>query len=192
MIGANDEFRRALSQVRRGSDDALWEIIETYEPHIQRVVRRRLGTQLRSKYDTMDFVQMVWKSIFEDPQQFQRFDVPEQLIAFLAKMAQNKIDTEYRRRLGTQKHNINREAPWEEPDNQSPRACETPSQIAIARELWDELIRDLPPKHREVVRMRLEGATFTEIAERLEMHERTARKVIKNLMAAAHPGRVRS
>jgi DNA-directed RNA polymerase specialized sigma24 family protein len=43
------------------------------------------------------------------------------------------------------------------------------------------MLRGLPANHREVVRLRLEGLTFKQIADRLQMHERTARKVIQEL-----------
>ena len=64
----SSEFRDAIDQICSGSEEAAWNFIETYGPHIQRVVRRRLHQSLRSKFDSVDFVQMVWASFFADPQ----------------------------------------------------------------------------------------------------------------------------
>jgi len=58
----------------------------------------------------------------------------------------------------------------------------TPSQIAIARECWEGLMKELPPYGQKVVKLRITGATYVEIADSLQIHERTARKIIERLM----------
>ena len=173
-----------LSEVREGSEAAVWDIIEKYEPHIQRVVRRRMSRQLRSKFDTADFVQMVWKSFFEQPHQIHSFAAPQQLMAFLVRMAMHKVDSENRRRMDTQKYDVKRERRLDHEVGVE-RPGDRPSQIAIAREHWDLLMRKLPAHHREVVRLRLEGLTFEQIANRLGLNERTPRRVLKDLLAHA-------
>lgn len=170
-----------LKDVRQGSDGAVWEIIEEYEPHIQRVVRRRLSQRLRSKYDTQDFVQMVWKSFFEEPKRLHGFDNSRQLFGFLAKMAQNKVDAELRRRMKTQKYDLSKEQPLED-SAMAEGPIDSPSEIAIARERWNQMIQDLPTRHQQVVRLRLEGLTFAQIAERLSIDEKTARRVLNRLV----------
>lgn len=176
------EFSTMLAEVREGSEAAVWDIIETYEPHIQRVVRRRMSKALRSKFDTADFVQMVWKSFFEHPRQIHEFAAPQQLMAFLVRMAMHKVDTENRRRLDLQKYNVKKEQSLDD-DVRVERPGDRPSQIAIAREHWDLMMQKLPNHHREVVRLRLEGLTFSQIAERLGLSERTPRRVLKDLLA---------
>ncbi|MCA9173192.1 MAG: sigma-70 family RNA polymerase sigma factor [Planctomycetales bacterium] len=179
-VFAAAEFGVIVSALRQGSMGAVWSLIERYEPHIQRVVRRRLSHKLRSKFDTMDFVQMVWMSFFEDPDRLGGFDNPRQLFGFLAKMAQHKVDTELRRRT-TQKYDVSKERPLEEVQSRAERPLDTPSQIAIARERWDDLLEKLPNHHREVVRLRLAGMTFQQISDKLSLDERTARRVLKAL-----------
>ena len=171
-----------LIDAKQGSAGAVWQIIEEYEPHIQRVVRRRLSQRLRSKYDTQDFVQMVWKSFFEEPERLHGFQNSRQLFGFLSKMAQNKVDAEFRRRTRTQAYNLDKEQPLEESDVRSGRPQDSPSQIAIARERWDQLMEDLPHRHQQVVQLRLEGLTFDQIAERLSIDEKTARRVLNRLV----------
>ena len=64
MTHDDSSFEAAVKELRTGSEEAIWNFIQTYGPHIQRVVRRRLHHKLRSKFDSVDFVQMVWVSFF--------------------------------------------------------------------------------------------------------------------------------
>ena len=65
-----------------------------------------------SKFDSMDFVQSVWLSFFKNRAAIADFQTASQLVAFLATAARNKVCTESRRRLYTQKHDIRRECAW--------------------------------------------------------------------------------
>jgi predicted ArsR family transcriptional regulator len=50
------------------------------------------------------------------------------------------------------------------------------------RERWDRLVDGQPPHVRRIVELRFAGATYTEIAAQLHIHERTARKAIERLV----------
>jgi RNA polymerase sigma-70 factor (ECF subfamily) len=184
----SSSFRDAVERVCAGSEDAAHELIETYAPHIQRVIRRKLNQRMRSKFDSLDFVQMVWASFFNERQRIAEFQEPEELICYLVKMAQHKLIQESRRRLKYQKHNINRERsldPARTPESSYSRKSATPSQIAMAREQLDGLIKQQSERDRRIVELRLDGATFGEISKRLGIHERTARQVIAKLAPAS-------
>ena len=47
------------------------------------------------------------------------------------------------------------------------------------------MMRNQSVRNRRIVEMRMNGATYEEIGEKLGIHERTARHVIENLAAAA-------
>ena len=181
MNEQTSEFGQAIERVCAGSEEAIWEFIESYGPHIQRVVRRRLNQNMRSKFDSVDFVQMVWASFFANPQQIARFKEPEQLIGYLVSMARNKVVDENRRRLQYQQHNVKKEFSFEFNETSHPtldRKQDTPSAIAIARERWRSIMDCQSERNRQVVQLRISGATFVEIGEKLGIHERTARQVI--------------
>ncbi len=178
------EFQRAMNDVRSGSEDAVWHLIAVYGPHIRRVVRRKLDRHMRSKFDSIDFVQMVWASFFREPDEIAGFENPHELVAHLATLARNKVIDEYRRRMWTQKYNVMRECSLDESAGGTgavAAADPTPSQIAIARERWDQILKDQPQRNRQVVQMRIQGATFEEIGRSLGIHERTARRIIDQL-----------
>ena len=184
MKNGNSEFRRVLERVCAGSEEAAWELINTYGPHIQRVVRRKLNQRMRSRFDSLDFVQMVWASFFTEREKLANFTEPAQLIRYLSTMAQRKLMQESRRRLVGQKHNLECERPFvegSEDESSFVRKSDTPSQIVMAKDHLEAMMRDRSEQERRVVELRLEGLKYVEIAERLGIHERTARQVIEKL-----------
>src|SRR6202022_1858906 len=80
-----------------------------YGHHILHVVRRKLHSKLRPKFDSLDFGQDVWASFFAAEPHDQRFESPSALAAFLAQVARNKVAEAFRTRLQRQKYNLNRE-----------------------------------------------------------------------------------
>ena len=59
----NDDFSRLLRRAIEGEVAATSELLTRCEPEIQRIVRANLPRKIRSKFDSMDFVQAVWKSV---------------------------------------------------------------------------------------------------------------------------------
>ena len=183
----HSRFRETVERVCAGSEEAALELTEKYGPHIQRVIRRRLNQKMRSKFDSLDFVQMVWASFFNERERIAEFQEPDDLIRYLVKMAQHKLLQESRRRLKYQKHNVRRECPLDQartPESSYARKSATPSQIAMAKEQLDELMDKQSERNRQIVELRMNGATFVEISDRLGIHERTARQVIAKLAPA--------
>ena len=186
MTREDSPFEAAVKELCTGSEEAIWDFIQEYGPHIQRVVRRRLHQGLRSKFDSIDFVQMVWVSFFATPDRIAQFDKPEDVIRYLVVMAKNKVVEESRRRFEHEKHNVARERPLDQPEiiETAERQSDTPSQIAIARERWQSMIEGEPERNRQILQMRMKGATFLEISQSLGIHERTARQVMQKLATA--------
>lgn len=181
------EFRRLIHRVREGDPESALELLERYSPHVLRIVRRRLSPTLRAKFDSADFVQIVWVAFFCDGQT-RDFHCPEDLIRFLVTVARNKLYDETRRRTQTERYNVTREQSLEEADLLPDLEIEAidlrqprPSQIAVARERWSKLLADQPPLYRKILELRCRGATFQEIAEQLDVNERTARRVFERL-----------
>jgi RNA polymerase sigma factor (sigma-70 family) len=180
------DFRTLLQRVREGSEDAAWELIGVYGPHIFRAVRRKLNSRMRPKFDSADFVQAVWASFFTSRSQIVCFNQPEELIAFLSTMAHNKVISELRRRMVYQNHNITREEPLHDsalPAPQFPVGHQpTPSQVAVARERWKKMVAGQPQHYREILSLRYMGETYEQIAEKVGLHERTVRKVVEQAL----------
>ncbi len=182
MIDEKAQFRAALAAVRSGSSEAVWRFITDYGPHLQRIVRRQMDRRMQSKYDSVDFVQMVWASFFRNPGDIQSFGHPEDLLRYLTGMARNKYLSERRRRVTSRKYDVTRECSLSEVDvaeNTGERQATTPSQLAIAREEYERMMERLSHRDQEIVRMRLNRASYVEISRHVGVHERTARHVVK-------------
>jgi RNA polymerase sigma-70 factor (ECF subfamily) len=181
------DFAALMSRLRDGSEEAAWELVERYSSSVQRVIRRSLNEHMRSKFDSIDFVQAVWFSLFKERERFNSFQSPAQLTAFLLGMAKNKLAHEHRRRLQTKKHDLRREQPVSsEDDGHSPGSnCPRPSQIAQARELWNSMITGESEQNQRIVKLRLAGMTYEEIGSQLGINERTARRLIDRLSKEA-------
>lgn len=180
------EFDSLMERLRAGCEDAARTLIERYGPHILRVVRRRLSRHLRSKFDSVDFVQAVWASFFAKPEELARLDRPEAIVDYLAHMAYHKVVDEGRRRLrGHARYNVRREhvLPEEEATRAAVAVQPTASQVAVAQELWDRLLEGKPAQHQDIIAMRRMGCTHTEIAEKLGVTDRTVRRVIRKLLS---------
>jgi hypothetical protein len=66
---ADSQFQDVIQRICDGSESALGEFIETYGSHMERYVRKKLNEQLplRVRFDSQDFVQMVWVSFLCRP-----------------------------------------------------------------------------------------------------------------------------
>jgi RNA polymerase sigma factor (sigma-70 family) len=179
-------FRELMSQMRSGSTEAAWELVELYGPHIRAVVRRMLDERMRTMFDSEDFAQAVWASVIRMQDRLKDIDEPRRFVGFLAALARNKVVDEVRRRKQTLKHDIKRTRSLDDSHFHTGAAVAapqpTPSQWAIAREKWSSLIASQPEKHRRVLELRISGATYAEIAEELDINERTARRVVERLL----------
>jgi RNA polymerase sigma-70 factor (ECF subfamily) len=178
------DFPVLMQRVRAGSEEAARFLVARYGNHILRVVRRTLHKQLRSKFDSVDFQQDVWASFFaEQPQK--SFDRPEALAAFLAKLAKNKVLMTVRQRCRLQKYNVLREqslegsAAWQARDAAARQP--TPSQLAVAQERWDQLLKGRPPRHQRILILLRQGYTHQQIAHDLGLDERTVRRVVRKV-----------
>ena len=189
-VKGGSRFALLVSQVKEGSQDAAWELVELYGPHVLRVVRRSLNREMRPTFDSQDFVQAVWASFFTHRDRFLRIETPQQLVGLLAAMVKNKVADEARRR-STQKHDWRRERSIDDSDvvihGGLTSTDATPSQIAIARERWSRLMQQQSERSRQIVHLRLAGQTHQTIAQALGVSQKTVQRVLRRLLQEQDP-----
>jgi RNA polymerase sigma factor (sigma-70 family) len=186
MSEQDSGFFTLISQVREGSDDAAWELVAQYGDSIRRAVRRVLNERLRSKFDSSDFVQIVWNSLFRARDKLDRFTRPEELAAYLIAMARNKVGMEVRRRLMTEKYNVGHERSLDQLNREGGHEVASrqpsPLDVMLARERWDQIVQGQPAHYREIIRLRLQGYSYLSIAEKVDLDECTVRRFVKRLL----------
>jgi RNA polymerase sigma factor (sigma-70 family) len=187
MTGLDDrlrEFRKLMCEVRAGSEDAAWRLVNGYGESLRRAIRRRLNERLRSKFDSIDFTQDVWKSFFRTIDHLD-IDDPQQLVNYLLGMAQHKVDAENRRRLDLEQYNVNRERPLADLDEQDALQLASPepgpAEIAIARERLDRILENMSVIGRRIVCLRLAGHSYESIAYEVQLSERTVYRILERV-----------
>ena len=181
---ASNDIRGFLTRIHAGDEDAARELLTRYEAEVRLVVRRQLPRMLRSRFDSVDFLQSVWGSFFHRVRTTPtEFDDGRHLVAFLARAAKNKVIDEYRR-AGSQKGDMRREEPlWAEGGRPKEVAAQidTASQVAEAHEAFVKL-RDLVPEDRRaLLELKAAGLSSREIGQRLGISERTVQRVLEDL-----------
>jgi RNA polymerase sigma factor (sigma-70 family) len=176
---SRNDFSTLMQRVRQGDEDAAWELLDEYGPHIINTVRRVLTDRMRSKADSTDFAQSVWASFFANRSKIERFDRPEALMAYLAQIAQNKAGEEFRRLHQTQKYDLARERSLDGSARFDAHCVASDAMSPSQEAIGNETMALLPDHYRQVVRMRKGGVSFDEIADATGLAERTVRRILR-------------
>ena len=175
-----DSLDELLGKLNDGDDVAAEQAFVAYEPYLRKVVRRLLPAELRSKFDSVDVVQSVYGDVLVAFRAGgMRFGSVTQLRAFLIKATRNRfID-----RLRQNQTAARLERPFGSTEaDRAPRSTRPrPSESAEAEELWERLLAMCPPEHHQLLQLRRRGATASEIAARVGMHEGSVRRVLREL-----------
>jgi RNA polymerase sigma-70 factor (ECF subfamily) len=179
-----------LARIQAGDEGAARELLARYEAEVRLVVRRQLPRLLRSRFDSLDFLQSVWGSFFRRVRNSggpAEFEDSRHLVAFLARAAKNKVIDEYRR-AASRKQDMHREEPlWTDGNRPKdlPARIDSPSEVAQAHEVFGRLRDSLPKERRSILELKAEGLSSKDIGERLGISERTVQRVLEDLRRRA-------
>ena len=175
-----DPLDALLEKLTSGDAEAAGTVFLTYEPYLRMVVRRHLSPGLRAKFDSVDIVQSVWADVLRGFREAGwRFADAAHLRAFLVRLTRHRfIDRLRQHRRAVEREQSLTGGDWEET---LPAADPQPGDFAQAEELWQELLDLCPPEHRELLRLKREGALTPEVAARTGLHEGSVRRVLCTL-----------
>jgi RNA polymerase sigma-70 factor (ECF subfamily) len=168
-----------LEALCSGDPESAEKVFRAYEPYLRSVVRRQLSPQLRAKFDSADVVQSVWVDLLQG---FRAggwsFPDREHLKAFLVAATRHRFIDRVRHHRSALKH--------EEPPGEGVAASVAcpqprPSQVVQADDLWQRILAECPPAHREVLLLKREGLAAAEIAARTGLHEGSIHRILRNL-----------
>jgi RNA polymerase sigma factor (sigma-70 family) len=144
------------------------------------VVRRRLSSPLRARIDSWDIIQSIWADLLPGFRRGGwRFPDAARLRSFLVRATRNRL-IDRQRQHG---RDLDREQSIASgvlrglPAPGSERA----SQQVQAGDLWERMLATCPPSHRDVLRLKREGLTSAEIADRVGLHEASVRRILCDL-----------
>jgi RNA polymerase sigma-70 factor (ECF subfamily) len=184
------KFDQLMADVAAGSETAIWELLDTYTPFVIRAVRLSLPANVRQKLDSQDIAQTLWASILLGHTDLAKLESPDRLIAFLCRAAKNKV-IDKTRRLNTQKFAVSREQSLSHPASESRESSRaerlwangsTPIEHVSVREQWQHLLSHASERDRQIVELRIQGCSFGEISQQVQVGEMTARRVVERFV----------
>jgi len=183
------DFKTLLEGARQGDPDALRVLYERYSDSVRRVIRRRLPSRLRRRYDSTDFLQSVWTSFVQLPLNNYQFSRPQDLVSFLSRMASNKvIDAGRERQLAPGPGARETSLDWAADGQDRKRLSDelvgptpTPSQVVMADERWEQLVARMPAGHRRVLELLRDGYSHGEISRDLGLHPKVLQRLLAKL-----------
>lgn len=175
-----NELPLLLDACRRGEQDATAELVRRYLPHVRAAVRRRLATDMRGRFDSLDFAQDVWLSFFRAALNREDLQDERGLVAYLSQMARLKVAEEYRHQT-TQKVGLDRDVPLipaADPTGRQP----SPSEIVVADDEWERMTANLPERERQMLQMLRDGHTHADTAAAFHLSEKTVQRLVRRLV----------
>ncbi len=184
--------RSLLGRLRVGDGDAAHSLYMRYASRLLSLAHNRTSADLATRVDPEDIVQSVFRTFFRRASAGQ-YDVPEgeELWKLLLVIALNKVRAQgnfhraARRDVGRTQtlpldENVNEQSGW---------LAEQILQMSI-----DEIVVNLPESSRQIIRLRIEGHSVQEIADRIRRSKRTIERVLQSfrtelLASIGEPGK---
>lgn len=170
--------QQLVSLAKQGDRSALDQLCGVYGERVLRIIRLRMGPELRSKLESMDLVQDVLMGALKDLEGF-TYTNEGDFLRWLGKIAENRIRDNLDK-LHAGKRDIRKERPLDDDASRSrdvsARALEparntTPSLVLSKRDELDKLekaIDMLKPEYRNVIVLaKIDGLSYQEIGDKL-------------------------
>jgi RNA polymerase sigma-70 factor (ECF subfamily) len=190
-----DKTRELVTLAKKGDKSALGRLYGAHAERIRRIVRLRMGPELRSKLESMDLVQDVLMSALRDLDRF-TYTSEGDFVRWLSRIAENAL-RHHIDRLHAEKRDIRKEVRLEDyrPTTRDgfvgtagPIDATTPSVIMSRKEDLDKLERAmdaLKPEHREVILLtKIEGLSYKEVGDRLQKSVEAVGMLLSRAMVA--------
>ncbi|MFX0198150.1 MAG: sigma-70 family RNA polymerase sigma factor [Candidatus Hodarchaeota archaeon] len=181
LIMSSHTLRRTqqlVTMAQGGDDSAMGQLCGIYAERVRRIVRFRMGPELRSQLESMDLVQEALIGAVKDIGDF-KYSSNGDFLNWLSGIVENTI-RDYVDRIHAAKRDVRRQVSLNKvvartdgplPDMGLPAVTTTPSVVLSLREELDRLEQAmdlLKPEYREVIILaKIEGLPCKEIAGRL-------------------------
>ena len=172
-----------LSQWRGGDQDAAQSLFDRYARRLAALAEKNLSQKLAARVDGEDIVQSVFRTFFQRSAcgEF-RIHNSVEIWQLLVTITLAKVRSEARRHTA-EKRNVEAEVhgsihEW------LPQAIETEPGPAEAAALVDEIesiLNGLPDEYSQILTLRLEGRSRSEIAETIGVTRQTVSRVLAGM-----------
>lgn len=194
-LSRSQKTKHLVTLAKAGDDDALDWLCRVYGERIRRIIRLRIGRDLRVKLDSMDIIQDALFNALRGLEDF-KYENEDDFLRWLLRIAQNTLGHNLEK-LHADKRDIRKEIRLEGcgPTTESrlsripgPVRITTPSVIMSRKEDLDKLekaIDKLKPEHKEVILLaKIEELSYKEIGQRLSKSTDAVGMLLSRAMVA--------
>jgi RNA polymerase sigma-70 factor (ECF subfamily) len=190
----NFHTQRLVTLAKDGDQSALNKLFAVYNERVLRIVRMRMGQELRSKQESMDIVQDAFISALRSLDNF-TYQNEGDFLRWLSKIVENRIRDNIEK-LHANKRDVRKEIPLNNTSATQdtivgtfePIDTATPSLIMSKGEGLNKLekaIGELKPEYREVIILtKIEGLSHKEVGEKLGKSPDAVRMLLARAMSA--------
>jgi len=191
----NFHTQRLVTLAKDGDQSALNKLFEVYNERVLRIVRMRMGPELRTKLQSMDLVQDAFISALRSLENF-TYKNEGDFLRWISKIAENRIRDNIDK-IHANKRDAHKEIPLNNNSSTTqdtfvgisePVDTMTPSLIMSKREDLNKLekaMEKLKPEYREVIILRkIEGLSHKEVGEKLGKSPDAVRMLLASAMSA--------
>lgn len=173
--------RSLLEELRNGDELAAAQLYQRYAHRLKALAEKKTGKDLANRFDSEDVIQSVFRSFFERARNG-LYDVPTggDLWPLLLVIALQKV-----RAYGTHHRASRRDVRREQvtTDQETVRLASQRFKLeepqSLLRLIAEETLELLPPLHRQVASLRLEGYDHQEIANKTGRSKRTIERIFQ-------------
>lgn len=178
-------FDETMKRLRDGDQEASRTVFNRYAHRLVAMARKRLEPRIQQKEDPEDVVQSVFRSFFA------RYGAGtlsvedwESLWSMLALLTARKCGRRARH-YHTGRRDISREAPSAATESQAgapysePGDAPTPDEEAVLHDTIEQLLAEFDqPKHKQIIRLTLEGLNAEQVSNTVPCTERMVHRVL--------------
>lgn len=187
MSENGSDFKKLLTDLEARRPSAATQVFDRFAARLVALARSHMDRRIRRRVDPEDVTQSVFRSFFERQQAGQfRFEDWGGLWGLLVTMTVRKCgrraDEFYaarrdgRREIPNPASSDNPRAEFAIPDPQP-----TPDEAAALTEFVDTLLNSLDTRGQQVVTLRLEGYSVTEISKKIGRTQRTVQRILERV-----------
>lgn len=191
----NYQTQRLVTLAQNGDESALERLCKVYNERVLRIIRMRMGPELRTKLQSMDLVQDAFISALRSLENF-TYQNEGDFLRWISKIAENRIRDNFDK-IHANKRDARKEIPLisnRDATQESfartlgPVDSTTPSLIMSRREDLNKLEKamdELKPEYKEVITLtKIEGLTYKEAAEKMGKGSDAVRMLLSRAITA--------
>jgi len=191
----NYQTQRLVTLAQNGDESALERLCKVYNERVLRIIRMRMGPELRTKMQSMDLVQDAFISALRSLDNF-TYKNEGDFLRWVSKIAENRIRDNFDK-IHANKRDARKEIPLNNNSSSTqdtfvgisgPVDNTTPSLIMSKREDLNKLekaMEKLKPEYREVITLtKIEGFTYKEAAEKMGKGSDAVRMLLSRAITA--------